>query len=77
MFSSSLSSLYEDISRGWCAASSDSSPTVTLSFTEPLYLLYAIVRGDGSDYVSDFSIMYENSSGEHVMYMTVDGMLVR
>ena len=76
MFSSYLSS-YMDISNGWCAPSSDPSPTVTLSFTEPLYLLYAIVRGDGSDYVSGFSVMYENSSGEHATYMTVDGMLVR
>ena len=66
-----------DISNGWCAASSDSSPTVTLPFTEPLYLLYAIVRGDRPDYVSKFSVTYENSSGEHMTYTTVDGTMVR
>ena len=65
-----------DISRGWCAFE-DSSPTVILPFTEPLYLLYAIVRGHGSDYVSEFSITYENASGENAAYMTVDGMMVR
>ena len=66
-----------DISSVWCARSTDPSPNITLSFTEPLYLLYAVVRGDGSDYVSGFSFMYANSSGEHVTYMTVDGTSVR
>ena len=75
VFSSYLA--FMDISLGWCASSSDSSRTVTLPFTEPLYLLYATVRGHGYDYVSEFSFMYENSSGDHVTYMTADRMMVR
>ena len=75
VFSSYLRS-YMDISSGWCAATSiDSLRTVTLTFTEPLYLFYVIARGHGSDYVSEFSITYENSSGEHMTYVTVDGMV--
>ena len=77
IFSSYLSSSYMDISSGWCASSTDPSPNATLSFTEPLYLLYAVVRGDGWDYVSGFSFMYANSSGERETYVTVDGTSVR
>ena len=72
VFSSILGSAYMDISDGWCARSSDPSPNVTLTFTMPLNLLYAVVRGDGSDYVSDFSLIYENASSERVTYTNVD-----
>jgi len=66
-----------DISDGWCTSSIDQSPNVILTFTEPLYLLYYIARGDGRDYVTDFSLMYENLSGERVTYMNVNGVSVR
>ena len=76
IFSSSLS-IRMDLSSGWCAYSTDPSPNATLSFTEPLYLVYAVVRGDGSDYVSGFSFIYANLSGERETYMTVDRTSVR
>ena len=67
-----------DISDIWCARSSDPSPNVTLNFTEPLYLLYAVVRGYGSSYyVTNFSFVYENLSGERITYMNVNGTSVR
>ena len=77
IFSSYLSPSYMDISSGWCALGRDLSPNANLTFTEPLYLLYAVVRGDVPDYVSGFSFIYANSSGERVTYMTVDRTLVR
>ena len=76
MFSSSFSPLYMDISSGWCAGTQDLSPNVNLTFTEPVYLLYAIVRGHGFDYITGFSFMYRNSSGEIITYMTIDRILV-
>ena len=61
----------------WCAVSSDSSPNADITFTESVYLLYAVVRGTGIYYVTEFSLTYENSSGESVTYMNVDGDSVR
>ena len=75
VFSSILVTM--DISGGWCVGSSDLSPNVNLTFTMPLYLLHAIVRGYGSNYVSDFSLIYENASSERVTYTNVDGDSVR
>ena len=51
------------------------SSYVILHFTQPVYLLYVIVRGFGITF--NFSLMYENLSGERVTYMTVDGASVR
>ena len=61
----------------WCASSSDSTPNTNVIFTEPFLLLYAVVRGNNIYYVTDFSLTYENSSGESVTYMDVDGDSVR
>ena len=67
----------------WCAyvTSLDSSPNVNLTFTEPVYILYAVSRGkyDMFDeyYVTNFSIIFKNPSGENVTYMNVDGGSVR
>ena len=47
-----------------------------LTFTEPVYLLYAEVRGYSDQYVTKFLLTYENSSGERVTYMNVDGFSV-
>ena len=61
----------------WCAYSSDSTPNANVIFTEPLLLLYAVVRGNDIYYVTEFSLTYENSSGENVTYVDVDGDSVR
>ena len=61
----------------WCSSISDSSPNVTLTFTEPVYLLYAVVRGLEAYYVTNFSLIYESPSSESVTYMSVDGISVR
>lgn len=65
----------------WCAhgSSSDPQPNVNLTFTEPVYLLYYVVRGDSNDntHVTNFSLKYENSSGGSVAYMNVNGDSVR
>ena len=65
----------------WCAESSDSAPNVKLNFTEPVYLIYAVFRGENSFnyYVTNFSLIYQNSSNDHenVTYTDVDGNSVR
>ena len=61
----------------WCAYSTDSSPNANITFAEPLYLLYALVRGNADRYVIAFSLTYGNSSGESVIYMNVDEYYVR
>ena len=61
----------------WCTRLYDSSPNANMTFSEPLYLLFAIVRGNRYGYVTKYSLKYENSSGENVTYMNVDGNSVR
>ena len=65
----------------WCTEfeSSDPSPYVKLNFTEPVYLIYAEFRGNGihNYYVTNFSLIYQNSSNESVTYTDVDGNSVR
>ena len=65
----------------WCAHTTtlDSSPNVNMTFTEPLYLLYFVARGRDTYeyYVTNFSLIYENPSGESVTYTNVDGYSVR
>ena len=61
----------------WCAYTSDSLPNANMTFAEPLYLLYAITRGNGDRYVTAYSLTYGDSSGESVIYMNVDGYNVR
>ena len=62
----------------WCSNISDSSPNINFTFTEPVYLPYAVVRGLTEDFfVSNFSLTYENPSGESMIYMNVDGISVR
>ena len=60
----------------WCI---DSLPTqiVTGTFPEPVYLLYAVIRGNGVNDVTRFSLSYEDSSGARVRYVNVDGTNVR
>ena len=60
----------------WCI---DSIPAqiITVTFPEPFYLLYAVIRGNGLDDVTRFSLSYENSSGASVPYVNVDGINVR
>ena len=50
---------------------------VTNTFSEPVYLLYAVIRGNGVDDVTRFSLSYENLSGARVLYVNVDGINVR
>ena len=56
--------------------SDERSPYVALDFTQSVYLLYATVRHREVE-GSNFSIMYANSSGHCVPYITVDGVSVR
>ena len=60
----------------WCT---DSLPAqiAAVTFTEPVYLLYAIIRGNGVNDVTTFSLSYENSSNASVPYVNVDGINVR
>ena len=62
-----------NISTQWCSYhDADMSPSVLLTFVEPVYLLYAL----GSFY-TDFSVTYKNSFGENITYMNMDGIYVR
>ena len=62
-----------NISTLWCSNHDiDMSPSVLLTFVEPVYLLYAL----GSFY-TDFSITYKNSFGKNITYMNMDGIYVR
>ena len=60
----------------WCT-NSLSLQTVTVTFIEPIYLLYVVIRGNGDNDVTRFSLSYENSSGAIVSYVNVDGINVR
>ena len=75
------SASYMDISDVWCDdyRNSDPSPYVTWNFTEQVYLVYAVVRGDGvfSYYVTNFSFVYENQSDGRVTYTNVSRVSVR
>ena len=61
-----------NISTQWCSYDTDMSPSVLLTFVEPVYLLYAL----GSFY-TDFSITYKNSFRKNITYMNMDGIYVR
>ena len=61
----------------WCAWLSDSSPNANMTFAEPLYLLYAVIRGNNNSYATRFSLTYKNSSGDSVNYTNVNGNSVR
>ena len=50
---------------------------VTVTFPEPVYLLYAVIRRNGNFDVTRFFLTYENSSGASVLYVTVDEIYVR
>ena len=50
---------------------------IAVTFNEPIYLLYAAIRGNGVNDVTRFSLSYENSSGARVRYVNVDGINVR
>lgn len=82
-YSSVFDLSYMNVSDVWCASHeiSDPSPYVTWNFTEQVYLIYAVVRGDSdsfnSYYVTKFSFVYENQSDERVTYMNVGGVSVR
>ena len=55
----------------WCAWLFDSSPNVNMTFAEPLYLLYAVIRGNNNGYVTRFLLTYRNSFGDSVNYMNM------
>ena len=75
--SSTFNSSFTNISDVWCTELKDKSPHVTLNFTEPLYLLYAVIRGDPPIYyVTNFSFVYENPSVEGITYVNVNGTSV-
>ena len=61
----------------WCTWLRDQSVNANMTFAEPLYLLYAVTRGNNNGYVTKFSLTYGNSSGESVTYMDVNGNSVR
>ena len=46
----------------WCTDSL-SLQIVAVTFLEPVYLLYAVIRGNGVNDLTRFSLSYENSSG--------------
>ena len=78
-YSTALSG-YRNISNVWCAHVPDTSPYVNLTFTEPVYLLSAVLRGRlniYNNYVTNFSVIYGSPSGENVTYMNVNGSSVR
>ena len=59
----------------WCTDSL--LPYVIVTFTKPVYLLYAVIRGNGLNDVTSFLLLYENSSSARVRYVNVDGINVR
>ena len=73
-YSTSSASSTTDV---WCAYTTDLLPNANMTFAEPLYLLFAVTRGNADRYVTAFSLTYGNSSGESVIYMNVDEYYVR
>ena len=65
------------ISTEWCPYHDEdmlaTSPSVHLTFVEPVYLLYALGVFD----YTVISITYENSFGKDVIYMNMDEIYVR
>ena len=60
----------------WCTESS-LPQNVTVTFTEQVYLLYAVISRNGNFDVTRFSLSYENSSNASVPYVNVDEINVR
>ena len=60
----------------WCTDAL-SLQFVTIPFPEPVYLLYAVIRGNGDNDVTRFSLSYENLSGARVIYVNVYGINVK
>ena len=60
----------------WCTGSIPAQ-IATVNFTEPVYLLYAVISRNGNFDVTRFSLSYENSSNASVPYVNVDGINVR
>ena len=61
-----------NFSTGWYPDSSDTAPSVHLTFVEPVYLVEICSGGN-----TNFSLTYINSFGDNVTYMNVDGNSVR
>jgi len=64
-----------DVREVWCASGTDSTPHVILSFTEPLYIVYATTRGTSIYWVKNYSYYFVNTAGR-LLYSNVDGQSV-
>ena len=64
-----------DVREVWCASGTDSTPTIILTFTEPLYIVYATTRGTSIYWIRDYSYYFVNSFGRR-LYSNVDGQSV-
>ena len=64
-----------DVREVWCASGTDSTPSVILTFTEPLYIVYATTRGTSIYWVRDYSYYFVNTVGRS-LYSNVDGQSV-
>jgi len=65
-----------DVREVWCAQGTDSTPSVALTFTQSLYITYAITRGVSIYWLKEYSYITVDSSGRSV-YSDVDGTSVQ
>jgi len=65
----------DDVREAWCAQGTDSTPDVILTFTQSLYILYAITRGVSIYYLREYSYYTVGTSGRS-LYTDVDGRSV-
>ena len=68
----SIASYRLDVREVWCASRRDNTPTITLTFTESLCIVYATTRGTR---IRDYSYYFVNSYGR-LLYSNVDGRSV-
>ena len=72
---SAIDGTEDDVREAWCALAADSTPEVILTFTQPLYITYAITRGVSIYWLTEYSYFYVGSSGRS-LYTDVDGISV-
>lgn len=65
----------DDVREAWCASGVDNTPTVILTFTQPLYIMYATTRGVSIYWLREYSYFTVGSTGR-ALYSDVDGTSV-
>ena len=72
---SALAGTQDDVHEAWCAQGTDNTPNIILTFTQPLYITYAITRGVSIYWLREY-LYYYIASSVTLLYTDVDGKSV-